>query len=68
MFIIAKEFQGKEVSRVEDPNPERSMGYLQRAMLEISLDPRFSLKISVQPRVIVDLAEKPKPRHLHLIA
>lgn len=49
MFVIAKEFQGQEISRVEDPNPTRALGYLKRSLLEISMDPRFSLKVSVRP-------------------
>ena len=60
MFVISKEFQGQEISRVEDPNPERALDYLKRALIGISLDPRFALKISVRPSPVVIPAEKPK--------
>jgi hypothetical protein len=53
MFVIAKEFQGQEVSRVEDPNPKRALDYLKQALIGISLDPRFALKISVRPSLVV---------------
>jgi len=60
MFVITKELQGQEISRVEDPNPERALDYLKRALIGISLDPRFALKISVRPRLVVIPAEEPK--------
>lgn len=49
MFVIAKEFQGQEISRMEDPNPERALEYLSRELVQISLDPRFAVKVSVRP-------------------
>ena len=61
MFVIAKEFQGQEISRVEDPNSERALDYLKRALIGISLDTRFALKVSVRPRLVVMPVEEPKP-------
>lgn len=60
MFVITKEFQGQEISRVEDPNPTRALDYLKRALIGISLDPRFALKVSVHPRPIVMSVEEEK--------
>ena len=47
MFIIRKEFLGKTVSKVEDRNPKKAMEYLARQLVEISMDSRFSIHISV---------------------
>lgn len=60
MFVIAKEFQGQEISRVEDPNSDRALEYLKRALIEISLDPRFALKVYVRPRLVVMPVEEQK--------
>lgn len=60
MFVITTEFQDQEVSRVEDPNSKRALDYLKRALIGISLDPRFALKVSVRPRLIVMPVEEVK--------
>ncbi len=49
MFVITKEFNGREVCSVEHTNVPAQSKYLAMVLREIVEDPRFSLRVSIVP-------------------
>lgn len=52
MFVITKEFNGRRISSIEHSDPIAQMRVLAGMITEISVDPRFSIRIEVKPQFI----------------
>ena len=57
MFVITKEFMGRPFASYENPNTKESLSRLAEELTSISADPRFSLRVSVQPRPVAPADE-----------
>lgn len=49
MFIVRKLYEGEEFSRIENPHPSDILRLVAEGLASISLEPRFSLHVEVQP-------------------
>jgi hypothetical protein len=50
LFVIIKEYQGREFSRVEHTDAAAQVERLAAMLIDISADPRFSLRVEVKPQ------------------
>lgn len=66
MFVITKEFNGRKLSSIEHNDPKSQMRVLAGLITEISVDPRFAIRIEVKPCPVKvgDLALSPGNRQL----